>query len=61
MAVELVHGLEKEIILRVQRRSKLRAIFGAWLERDCHRQVGAADNSGLTEAFHLGICWGALM
>lgn len=60
MAAELVHGLEKEISVRVQRRSKLRTIFGVGLERDCQRQVGAADSSGLAEIFHLGICWGSL-
>lgn len=59
VVAELVHGLEKEI--RVQRRNKLRAIFGVGLERDCQRQVGAVDSSGLAEIFHLDICWGTLM
>lgn len=61
VAAELVHGLEKEISARVQRRSKLRAVFGVGLERDCQRQVRVANSSGLVEIFHLGICWGALM
>lgn len=58
VVAELVHGLEKEISDRVQRRSKLRAIFGVGLERDCQRQMRAADSSAFAEIFHPDICWG---
>jgi len=61
VAAELVRVLEKEIGVGVQRRSKLRAVSGVGLGRDCQRQVGAADSCRLAEIFHLGICWGALM
>lgn len=61
VAAELVHGLEKKSSVKVHKKSKLRAIYGVGLERDCQRQVWDADSSRLAEIFHLGICWGALM
>lgn len=39
VAAELVHGLEKKSSVKVHKKSKLRAIYGVGLERDCQRQV----------------------
>lgn len=61
VATELVHGLENKNSVKIHRKSKLRAIYGVGLQRDCQREIWDADNSRLAEIFHLGICWGTLM
>lgn len=61
VAVELVHSLEKKNSVKIHRKSKLRAIYGVRLQRDCQREILDADSSRLAETFHLGICWGTFM